>query len=235
MVTKNKINTIKGIENIPLNNLIIETSTPLALARMRAIQKVKTEWFAFVDDDVDINEAWFEKLEEHTHGENIGAIQGMLLVKGLGEKWDQALNNVERQVHELKLGNRGLTHNTLMRTEIVKDWIPPPNLSAYEDYLLTQHILKKGYRWINVPTKSYHKKTWKNVWKNAIWGTASRKELWPSNMDTILQIVKNLIWILRISLSMNMNWRVKIYTIYFTIATTYGYIKSMKIHSHHPS
>jgi glycosyltransferase involved in cell wall biosynthesis len=231
LVTKNKVNTIKGMEFIPINNLIIETSTPLALARMRSIQKVETEWFAFIDDDVEIDENWFETLKAYTQGTKVGAIQGMLLVKGLGGKWDQALNSIGRYAHDIKLGNRGFTHNTLIRTEIVKDWIPPQNLSAYEDYVLTQYILRKGYRWINVPTISYHKKTWKKVWKNAIWATASRKELWPATKDNLIQILKNFISILRVVFSLNMNWRVKIYRTYFTIATTYGYIKSLQIRS----
>ena len=63
LVTKNGVTSIKGLNSIPENRLIVETSTPLALARMRAIQRVKTEWFAFIDDDVEISVSWYKTLK----------------------------------------------------------------------------------------------------------------------------------------------------------------------------
>ena len=222
LVTKNDMQTIHGLEYIPLNNLIIETSTPLALARKRAIQKVTTSWFAFIDDDVKIDESWFKTLASYTEKPNIGAVQGILCVKGLGKKWDRALNEPSKKSICLKLGERGFTHNTLIRTELVRDWIPPLNLSAWEDYSLTQHILSKGYQWKTVPTKSNHEKTWRGVWKNAIWSVKGRKNIFPSKLDSLKQILRHTIWIIRVGLSFNMSWRVKVYRTYLSLAVIYG-------------
>lgn len=172
----------KGLEHIPIQNLIIERSKPLGLARRRAIRKVKTEWFAFVDDDVEIDKSWFSTITRCIE-DDVGAIQGILLVKGLGEKWDRSLNNREKRIVELKKGERGFTHNTLIRTKCVKDWKPSRrDLSAFEDYEITQHILGKGYRWIRVPVESYHKQSWDKIKNNAIWATKGWKKLNPSRM-----------------------------------------------------
>ena len=50
-VTKNKLPNwwMKNLELVPVNNLIIERSKPLGQARMKAIQKVTTDWFLFID------------------------------------------------------------------------------------------------------------------------------------------------------------------------------------------
>lgn len=222
LVTKNDVETIQGLEYIPLNNLIIETSTPLALARKRAIQKVVTPWFAFIDDDVKIDEEWFKTLAFHIEQTTIGAVQGILQMEGLGEKWDKALNESSKTPRTLNLGERGFTHNTLIRTELVKDWNPPPYLSAWEDYSLTQHILGKGYQWQTIPVKAIHEKTWRRVWKNVLWGTEGRKNIFPSKFDSLKQILRCMIWIIRVGLSLNTSWRIKVYRIYFNLAVIYG-------------
>ena len=56
IVTKNPEKVLGLIEKLRkssfVNKIIIETSIPLGLARMRAIRKVSTEWFLFLDDDI---------------------------------------------------------------------------------------------------------------------------------------------------------------------------------------
>lgn len=230
LVTKNDVQNIPGLDYIPLNNLIIETSTPLALARKRAIQKVSTSWFAFIDDDVKIDEEWFKTLANHTEDPLMGAIQGILCVEGLGEEWDKALNKSGKKPRSLKPGERGFTHNTLIRTELVKDWDPPPHLSAWEDYSLTQHILGKGYQWQTIPVKACHEKSWRGVWENAIWGVEGRKNTFPSKRDSLKQILRRMIWIIRVGLSLNTSWRVKAFRIYFNLAVIYGNIRHLARH-----
>lgn len=218
LVTKNDVKTIKGLEYIPFNKLIIEKSIPLGLARKISIQKVTTGWFAFIDDDVKIDEGWFKTLSGYMEDPKIGAIQGMLDITGLGEEWDKALNKSNKKIRFLKLGERGFTHNTLIKTELVKDWDPPSDISAWEDYLLTQHILKKGYKWIIIPTQSKHEKTWNGIRKKAIWGIKGRKKIFPSKKDSLKQLIKYSIWITRSFFSINIPWKVKIYRTYLSLS-----------------
>ena len=225
IVTKNDIRTVKGLEYVPLNKLIIETSKPLALARMRAIHKVTTPIFAFIDDDVELDEDWFETLISHMKNPSVGAVQGVLSTKGFGENWDKALKKDREAPRVLKLGERGFTHNTLIKTELVKDWIPPEDLSSWEDYDLTAHILKNGCSWVKVSTSSRHRNSWKKAWKNAQWGIAGRKRYFPTRTDSVKQISRKLIWIIRVVFSMKMNWRQKIFRVYFSIATIWAHMK----------
>jgi glycosyltransferase involved in cell wall biosynthesis len=144
LVTKDpRVRSVKGLEHVPVNKLIIERSKPLALARAKAIRKVTTEFFAFIDDDVEISKEWFKTLTAYMKPD-VGAVQGTLLIKGLGKVWDNALNKSKRRIYELHLGQRGFLHNTLIRTELVRDWNPPPDLSAFEDYHLTPTCFKEG-------------------------------------------------------------------------------------------
>lgn len=225
LVTKNEVTTIKGIEYIPYNNLIVETSKPLALARMKAIQKVKTEWFVFIDDDVEIDKTWFEIIIPLVKKKDIGAVQGSLLIKGLGDKWNKVLNSRTVFPQELKIGERGCTHNTLIRTALVKDWIPSPNLSSWEDYSLTQHILNKGYSWVVIPTKSHHKKTWNKIWKNIFWGIEGENRFFPSRKHSLIRIVKMMVRMLRAIISSKKHWREKFYLVFGYIGRILAYTK----------
>jgi len=156
---------------LPVDRIIVENSRPLGLARMKAIQAVQTDWFAFIDDDVELPIDWFLTLKPYLNGDDVGAVEGGLSFKGLSNKLDQLLPEYVMPKTELKLGERGWTCNTLIRTHLVRDWKPSSlNLSAWEDYDLTQHILRKGYRWIRVPViGGYHYVSWRKLARNSIW------------------------------------------------------------------
>jgi len=236
LVTKNNVNMIKGLKYIPLNKLIIERSKPLGLARMRAIQKVSTEWFAFIDDDVVILPKWFEGLAKFID-DDVGAVQGIMREYGLGANLDKELfllklrNNKNKK--SLNIAERGFTHNTLIRTDLVKDWKPSrEDLSAFEDYELTQHVLEKGFNWLIIPNfRAIHHKTWLGVWNNALWTMKGWKKTGNSkkigNMKKLNTHPAS--WILRTALlvlSPNISLKVKLYYIYFRIACMYGILIS---------
>jgi glycosyltransferase involved in cell wall biosynthesis len=224
LVTKRNIKRVKGLEFIPINKLIVETSKPLAYARMRAIHRVESEWFAFIDDDVEIDKEWFDTLTKYI-GTNVGAVQGILLVKGLGKKWDEALNKTKRGIMELKLGQRGFTHNTIIRTDLVKDWIPSrKDLSSYEDFEISRHVMEKGFKWLIVPTKSCHLVSWFKVWKNSIWAMHGWKKINPSGRLLMEEVFKRTFYVLRCLITLPINPRYKMYAIFQNVACIWGLI-----------
>lgn len=236
LVTKNDINSINGLEYIPLNRLIIERSKPLGLARMRAIQKVSTEWFTFIDDDVVILPKWFESLEKFIDND-VGAIQGIMRFYGLGNGFDKEIfqwtlkNN--KKIKALGLGERGFTHNTLIRTDLVRDWKPSrEDLSAYEDYELTQHILKKGFKWLLIPNfRAIHYKTWLGIWNNALWNMKGYKKIGDTKKigNKRKLTTHPARWIFRtvlLLISPNMTLRVKLFHLYFRMACIYGMLRA---------
>ena len=236
LVTKRSVNTVKGLKYIPLNKLIIEKSKPLGLARMRAIQKVSTEWFAFIDDDVSILPKWFESLSKFID-EDVGAIQGIMRNYGFGGDLDKELflwelkNN--KKIKSLKIGERGFTHNTLIRTDLVRDWKPSrKDLSAFEDYELTQHILNKGFKWLIIPNfRALHYKTLLEVWTKAVWGIKNWKKIGNTkeigNMKKLSTHPAR--WIFRTALllfSPNIPLKVKLFLVYFRIACMFGMLRA---------
>lgn len=178
------------LKYIPLNKLIVEHSTPLGLARMRAIQKVETEWFIFLDDDVYITKKWFSEISKHID-DKVGAVQGFPIYKGAG-KWDTVLNALRpSNPSSLSLGERGKTHNVLIKTDLVKDWRPSrPDLSSWEDYEITQHILKKGVKWMVCPVDTFHLRSFKKILKNVGWNVHGwRKTINPEPKTVVNKLL----------------------------------------------
>jgi hypothetical protein len=183
----------KGLEFIPQENLIIETSAPLGEARRKAIDRVKTEWFAFIDDDMEIQPYWFNNLANHID-EKTGGIWGIIQYKGLGKYFNES-TDIRQNYRILRLNERFNTNNTLFRTDLVKDWIPSPNLTCYEDLELGIHIMKKGYNLKCVPGGALHWRSWNKMAKNAVWaGRTYRKTLKPNFIQYISEYFKRLFW-----------------------------------------
>ncbi len=126
------------------NILMLQDRGTRATARQKGIDHVKTEWFMFVDSDAVLCKDWFKKAEKHL-GQNVGAIWGI-------EVWSTIQNPVllktflwiTRKIFDL----RGGTHDTLIRTDLVKDIEIPKFLHVFEDAYIKDWITQKGYKLI---------------------------------------------------------------------------------------
>jgi glycosyltransferase involved in cell wall biosynthesis len=221
----------KGLEFVPANTIVIETSRPLAMARMRAIKKVQAEWFAFIDDDVEIKEGWFQHLWKFVE-DDIGAIAGCMDEYGLGERWDRVKSEFRRKkskIRFLKKEERGWTHNTLIRTKVVKDWKPSrEDLEAFEDYELTQHIINKGYKWLSVPSFDFarHRKTWKSIWEKGKWTSNNFAKI-KSRRSRLKRAVECLGYAGKTFLFSTYGWRLRIVLSYEALAYFNGLIRNL--------
>jgi hypothetical protein len=56
--------------------------------------------------------------------------------------------NVLDWIMQQKNLTRYLTHDTLLRTEVVKDIKIPSNLHIWEDHFIGQHVVAKKYEWL---------------------------------------------------------------------------------------
>jgi glycosyltransferase involved in cell wall biosynthesis len=112
-----------------------------ASARQKGIKSVQTEWFMFLDSDVILCNDWFKKATKNIEP-HIGAIWGI-------EVWSTLKNTktlklfliITHKIFEI----RGGTHDTLIRSRLVKDIKIPGNLHVFEDTYIKNHINKKGY------------------------------------------------------------------------------------------
>jgi len=142
--TDKTIEIVREFQKKHGNILLIQDKGNRATARQKGINQVKTEWFMFVDSDAVLCKDWFKKAEKHL-GQNVGAIWGI-------EVWSTIQNPailkmfllVTRKIFDL----RGGTHDTLIRTELVKDIEIPKVLHVFEDAYIKDWITQKGYKLI---------------------------------------------------------------------------------------
>jgi glycosyltransferase involved in cell wall biosynthesis len=110
-------------------------------ARQKAIGRVETEWFMFVDSDVLLSNGWFEKAKELMK-DDVGAIWGM-------EVWsavkDMKVLGLFERVNMKIFQERGGTHDLLVRRKTIEDINIPAHLHTYEDAYIRSWIRKKGY------------------------------------------------------------------------------------------
>ena len=175
MLTKNSEKTLnkclKAVyENVPLNRLIvvdgysndktleilrkfqekqgsiivIQDRGTRSTARQKGIDQVRTEWFMFVDSDVVLCQDWYKKAQKHLC-QKVGAVWGI-------EVWSTIQKPailklflwITRKIFDL----RGGTHDTLIRTDLVRDIKIPENLHVFEDTYIKDWITQKGYKLI---------------------------------------------------------------------------------------
>jgi len=142
--TDKTLEIVRQFQNEHGNILVIQDKGNRATARQKGIEQVKTEWFMFVDSDAVLCKDWFKKAEKHL-GQNVGAVWGI-------EVWSTIQNPVilklflwvTRKIFDL----RGGTHDTLVRTDLVKDIEIPKILHVFEDAYIKDWITQKGYKLI---------------------------------------------------------------------------------------
>jgi glycosyltransferase involved in cell wall biosynthesis len=124
------------------NVLVIQDKGTRATARQKGIDNVKTAWFMFVDSDAVLCKDWFKKAQKHLN-QNVGAVWGI-------EVWSTIQNPimlkmflwVTRKIFDI----RGGTHDTLVRTSLVKDIEIPKILHVFEDAYIKDWITRKGFK-----------------------------------------------------------------------------------------
>jgi glycosyltransferase involved in cell wall biosynthesis len=112
-----------------------------ATARQKGIENVRTPWFIFVDSDVVLCKNWHKKALTHVNA-NVGAVWGTEVWSTIHSKTTlKIFLRVTRKIFEL----RGGTHDTLIRTDLLKDIRIPGNLHVFEDAYVMKWITSKGH------------------------------------------------------------------------------------------
>lgn len=134
-----------------------QSNSILGKARMEGMQLAKNDIILFVDSDIQLSREWFQRME-HYWNEQTGMLCGRTIDDN--EKLGKMLVwKMERELHGeqrlLRKGMRGKTHNTFLRKGLVFD-CDISHLSAWEDWVLTQRVLGKGYLVKDVPVPCIH-------------------------------------------------------------------------------
>jgi len=138
----NTLDILRGFDERYHNVVILHDSGTRATARQKGIAFVETEWFMFVDSDVILCRDWYGRALSCVSSD-VGSVWGI-------EVWSTIKNRatlklflwITRKIFDL----RGGTHDTLVRTCLVKDIKIPRDLHVFEDTYIRDWIVKKGYR-----------------------------------------------------------------------------------------
>ncbi len=122
------------------NCKIIQTNATLGKCRIIGAQKAQTEWIAFVDSDIIINKDW-QKMFNYCNNNSIGAIQIKSEEKNPNCPYFLSPNPFSPRY------TRAFTGATLIRRKLVLD-APIEDCQAFEDWFLSIHVIKKGYKWL---------------------------------------------------------------------------------------
>lgn len=179
--------------------IVVFNDENLGRARMKGIDLVDTEYFAVIDADLELPVGWFKRVTSYLDN-RIGAVHEQKL--WIGVVVEQALDKQRSSFSRWLYGGwsyggpkagpirditkdnmskyRGHLGNTLVKTDIVKDWKPSPFLCACEDYDLMKHIINKGYVWRmvnNYTVIHYSSKDTREYFKKVMWEAAGTRFL----------------------------------------------------------
>jgi len=145
--------TLDLVQKYPRAEVIDDSNGNRATARQKGIEAAQTTWHLHVDSDVVLCKDWFKAAEKQLNA-SVGALWGVTIP---GDKHIFNLNksmamlyrkDVLDWIMQQKNLTRYLTHDTLLRTAIVKDIKIPPDLHIWEDHYIGQHVVSKKYEWL---------------------------------------------------------------------------------------
>jgi glycosyltransferase involved in cell wall biosynthesis len=140
--TDGTLSILEGFNQKYGNVKIISDRGTRATARQRGIEAVSTEWFVFVDSDVVLCQGWFEKAQKYIQPD-VGAVWGIEVWSTISKpKTLQLFLTTTRKIFEV----RGGTHDTLIRTSVMRGIHIPPELHVFEDAYIKDWITQKGFR-----------------------------------------------------------------------------------------
>jgi glycosyltransferase involved in cell wall biosynthesis len=139
--TDETLSIIKEFDEIFHNLKIVFDKGNRATGRQKGISLVTTDWFLFVDSDVILCKDWYKKAQYYIN-ENVGAVWGTEIwstIKTISTL--KLFLIVTRKVFEV----RGGTHDTLIRTDLVRDIKIPKKLHVFEDAYIKEWVESKGF------------------------------------------------------------------------------------------
>jgi len=137
---------------IPVHCVLTSSVIGPARARQELIERVDTDWFAFVDDDVKLRPDWWSTVTGMIEPD-VGGVEGLwsyLAGDKRVEDYTRAMARLARLLRQDSWRDRidrAFTGDTLVRTEAVKN-IHVPNMPVWEDEYIRRWVEKNGFRWL---------------------------------------------------------------------------------------
>jgi glycosyltransferase involved in cell wall biosynthesis len=116
--------------------VVASRPSTLPEARELAIDRVESDWFLFLDDDVRLSTSYLRDATEAV-APAVGAVQGRK-----GSRDEHNTDWVRRRAR------RGGTHATLLRRSAIEGVSYPDDLLVLEDEYTRRHVEDDGYLWV---------------------------------------------------------------------------------------
>lgn len=167
----------------------IHDGTSLGSARMKGIEISNTPLIAFIDSDIALRSGWHDDMASHIY-RTTGAVQGRTISTSSPLReirmHDAKTKLFKKGIRYLQTGERGFTNTTLIRRRLLSG-LDISSFNAWEDYLITQRVLRSGYFWKYVPVFVDHLES-TDDWLNKIqWGASGRKEVLNKSSVNLLK------------------------------------------------
>ena len=132
-----------------------------ATARQTAIdiflENFSDEWLMFIDDDVILNEGWWEEAAPHASDSRVGLIWGLdYVATPFRRRLLEALGIDYVDYHKKQFEVRGGMHDTMLRREAIEGIMIPPELHIFEDAFIKHYVECRGYECRVLLTGSTH-------------------------------------------------------------------------------
>jgi glycosyltransferase involved in cell wall biosynthesis len=152
---------------------ILVDTISLGSARLKGVGASDAELILFIDDDIMIDKDFkdiFLFLDKNT-----GAVQGFAVPNDETEA-EAFITSVferitDRSFIPLSPRQRGYTNATLIRRSLLTD-IELSKMDAYEDWVISRHIIAKGYLWKLVPIFVVHDQPEERFLFKSAWNAA---------------------------------------------------------------
>lgn len=134
--------------------IILDPDGNRATARQLGIEAVETDLFAFIDDDVVLQEGWFSLMKLYFQNERVGGVWGAAIPaeKHAWQYYTAMAKFYHTTVPRICVKNgvkRGMLHDTLIRTKAIENIHIPPRLHVLEDEFVKRYVEERGYVWIS--------------------------------------------------------------------------------------
>ncbi len=163
--------------SVPVNNLIIENKTsPLGKAREKAVSQVTTKRFMFLDDDVYIPQNYYSDLMKYWD-EKTGWLEGWAIPWKPQWYHDWTVSRFNHSaVFKIPYNGRGFCCASIIVTDALRDWRSPPDLHFYEDLVMSNHVIGKGYEVVRAPVACEHRIPY-DIWRQVEKGIQYNKKV----------------------------------------------------------
>lgn len=155
--------TVEAVKQVFKDKVVVlRTNASLGGARYLGMKLVDTEWFAFIDSDVEILNGWLENAEKYMHNPKIYGVQGEFVSPHESNRLQASIQAVRPlcEIDSRVITRYGFysfsganTGHVLLRSSIIELLDPRImfELRSGEDFYIAQQIVKAGFYYIRNP------------------------------------------------------------------------------------